>query len=190
MNKILRYFHLRQWLIFDRERTLHLFPVEDQGLGFRRPSSHPGCLNQLLLLLDVPSSPLQHIWAYQVCPAVFLATRSNSPPGGDRLTALPLSLPKRPKHTAAGSDDTTTKSIIDLWPKMAWYQVHLWTTLYLNMLFVMDNPWLAQKSKNKTPFRFRSGRPFLPIKPLKVTPSMPTWALKAWICSVHWLTGF
>ena len=34
------------------------------------------------------------------------------------------------------------------------------------MVFVMDRLWLAQKSNNKTPLGFRSGRPFLPITPL------------------------
>ena len=43
----------------------------------------------------------------------------------------------------------------------------------------MDNPWVAQKSKSKTLLRFRSGRPFLPITPLQVSPSLPTWALKS-----------
>jgi len=76
---------------------------------------------------------------------------SNSTPGGDQLTALPLSSP------------------------VAWYQ--LCATLCSNTVFVMDNRWLAQKSKNKTPFRFRSGRLFLPITPFQVTPSLPTWAL-------------
>ncbi len=36
----------------------------------------------------------------------------------------------------------------------------------LKMVFVMANPWIAQKSENKAPLRFRSGRPFLPITPL------------------------
>ena len=49
------------------------------------------------------------------------------------------------------SADTTTKSIIDLWPKVVRYQVHLWATLCSNMVFVMASPWLAQKSNNKAP---------------------------------------
>jgi len=35
------------------------------------------------------------------------------------------------KTYAHRSDDMTTKSIIYLWPKVAWYQVHLWATLCL-----------------------------------------------------------
>ena len=42
----------------------------------------------------------------------------------------------------------------------------------------MHNPWLVKKSKNKTPLRFRLGRPVLPVTPLQVTPSLPSWAFK------------
>lgn len=38
----------------------------------------------------------------------------------------------------------------------------------------MANPWQAQKSKNKTPLWFRSGRLLLPIMPLQVSPLLPT----------------
>lgn len=41
------------------------------------------------------------------------------------------------------------------------------------MVFVIANPWLPQKSNNKAPFRFRSGRPFLPVTPFQVSPSLP-----------------
>uniref|UniRef100_A0A3B3BJC0 Ig-like domain-containing protein n=1 Tax=Oryzias melastigma TaxID=30732 RepID=A0A3B3BJC0_ORYME len=37
----------------------------------------------------------------------------------------------------------------------------------------------CQKSNNKTPLGFRSGRLFLPITPLQVPLSLPTWALKS-----------
>ncbi|TWW71350.1 hypothetical protein D4764_17G0008330, partial [Takifugu flavidus] len=43
-------------------------------------------------LPGVPSRPSQHIWACQVCPATFPTIGANSPPGGDQLTAPPLSL--------------------------------------------------------------------------------------------------
>ena len=49
------------------------------------------------------------------------------------------------------SDDTITKSIIDLWPRVLWYHVHLWASLCLNMVFIIDRLWLAQKSNNRTP---------------------------------------
>ncbi|TWW56196.1 hypothetical protein D4764_08G0001830, partial [Takifugu flavidus] len=44
------------------------------------------------------------------------------------------------------SDDTTTKSIIDLRPKASWCQMHMWTPLCLNKVFVVDNLRQAQKS--------------------------------------------
>ncbi len=65
------------------------------------------------------------------------------------------------------SDDTTTNTIIGPWPKVAWCQVHFWTILCLNMMFVMNNPWLAQKSNNQAPLGFRSGRWLLPVTPSK-----------------------
>ncbi|MEQ2233696.1 hypothetical protein ILYODFUR_024402 [Ilyodon furcidens] len=37
------------------------------------------------------------------------------------------------------SDDTTTKSIIELQPRVSWCQ-DIWTRLCLNMELVMDNP--------------------------------------------------
>ena len=77
------------------------------------------------------------------------------------------------------SADTTIKSIIDLRPRVSWCQVHRWTSLCSNMVFVMAKLRLAQKSNNWTPLRFRSGRPFLPTTPLQVMLSLPTWALKS-----------
>ncbi|MEQ2162319.1 hypothetical protein GOODEAATRI_018492 [Goodea atripinnis] len=47
------------------------------------------------------------------------------------------------------------------------------------MVFIMDSPLLTQKSNNKTPLGFRSGRLFLPITPLQVSLSFPTWVLKS-----------
>ncbi|KAI3370454.1 hypothetical protein L3Q82_025218 [Scortum barcoo] len=49
---------------------------------------------------DVPNRPSQYVWVCQVCPTSSSASGSNSPPGGDRLTAQPLSLPECPRHTA------------------------------------------------------------------------------------------
>lgn len=40
---------------------------------------------------------------------------------------------------------------------------YLWITVCVNMVFVMANSWLAQRSNTKAPFRFRSGRPLFPI---------------------------
>jgi len=77
------------------------------------------------------------------------------------------------------SNATSTKSIIELQPRVSWCQVHIWTPLCLNMVFVMDSPWRAQKSNNRTPLWFRSGGPFLPITPFQVSLSLPKWALKS-----------
>ncbi len=51
---------------------------------------------------NVPSRPLQYAWVCRVCPASSPAIGSNSPPGGDQLTAPPLSSPECPRHTAEG----------------------------------------------------------------------------------------
>ena len=59
-------------------------------------------------------------------------------------------------------DDLAIKSILKL-PKVSCFQVHIWTPLCLNMAFVMDSLWRAQKSNNKTTLRFRCGGPFFPI---------------------------
>ena len=64
------------------------------------------------------------------------------------------------------SDGTNTKWIIDLWSKVFWCQC----TGIHGSPYVMANPWLAQKSNNKAPLRFRSARPLLPITPLQVSP--------------------
>ena len=67
-------------------------------------------------------------------------------------------------------------------PKVSRCQVHTWTPLCLNMLFVMDNLWRAQKSSNRTPLWFKSGwggGAFFPVKPLQVSLSLPTWASKS-----------
>ncbi len=49
-----------------------------------------------------PADPLQYAWVCRVCPASSPAIGSNSPPGGDQLTAPPLSSPECPRHTAEG----------------------------------------------------------------------------------------
>lgn len=58
---------------------------------------------------------------------------------------------------------TTTKSIINLWPRIPWCYVHWWTPLCMNMVLVMDKPILELKfsSVQLTPLRFRCWRPFL-----------------------------
>lgn len=43
----------------------------------------------------------------------------------------------------------TTRSIINLKPRVFWYHIH-WTVLYTNMVFVIAKPWLAQESNNST----------------------------------------
>ncbi|KAI3355685.1 hypothetical protein L3Q82_004277 [Scortum barcoo] len=58
-----------------------------------------------------------HVWVCQVYPTSSSASGANSPPGGDRLTAQPLSLPECPRRTAGDQMKATTKSIIDLRPK-------------------------------------------------------------------------
>ena len=45
-----------------------------------------------------------------------------------------------------------------LWPKVLWYQGHFWASC-LSMVFVIDNPWQAQKSNSDPPFRFRPKGP-------------------------------
>ncbi|MEQ2313550.1 hypothetical protein AMECASPLE_003113 [Ameca splendens] len=49
---------------------------------------------------------------------------SNSLPGGDQWTAQPLSPPKCFKTFRQRSEDVTTKSIIDLLPRVSRCQVH------------------------------------------------------------------
>ncbi len=51
---------------------------------------------------NVSSRPLHYAWVCRVCPASSPAIGSNSPPGGDQLTAPPLSSPECPRHTAEG----------------------------------------------------------------------------------------
>lgn len=65
-------------------------------------------------------------------------------------------------------------------PELPWgqvllhvHQVHLWTLLCSNMVFIMVNPWLAQKSNNKAHLGIRSDGLFFPITPLQVTPHHP-----------------
>lgn len=48
-------------------------------------------------------------------------------------------------------DDSTTKSISELWSKLVWNQVHLWTIMFAN-------PCWAQNSNNRTPPGCISGR--------------------------------
>lgn len=54
-----------------------------------------------------------------------------------------------------GPQMCTTNSIIDLWPRVLCYQLHLCITLCLNMVFVSANPLLAQESNNKAPLTFK-----------------------------------
>ncbi|TWW81786.1 L-xylulose reductase [Takifugu flavidus] len=51
-------------------------------------------------LLGVPRRPSQYVWVCRVCPASFPTIGANSPPGGNQLTALPLSSPGCPEHAA------------------------------------------------------------------------------------------
>ena len=89
---------------------------------------------------------------YQVWLASFPAIWSNSPPGHNQLTAQLLSSPKCPEHTAL---DLIRK----LWSRSSIYGQECpdATCIYghwcLNMVFVMDKLWLAQKSNIKTPLR-------------------------------------
>lgn len=76
------------------------------------PQHPPGCMKKFFwrfmvkdlfdrsLHQDIPSSPVLLIWVFQVCPAASPATWSNSPPGGDQLTALSRSWPKCQEHIA------------------------------------------------------------------------------------------
>lgn len=52
--------------------------------------------------------------------------------------------------TQGHRSNETTKTIIELQSQVSWYQVHLWTTWCSNMVFVIDNAWLAQKSNDRT----------------------------------------
>lgn len=45
--------------------------------------------------------------------------------------------------------------LINLWPRVFWYQVHVWSARCSDMVFVKVNPWFAQKYNNKATFKFR-----------------------------------
>jgi len=122
------------------------------------------------------SSPILLIWSYQVCRTVFPANGSNLSPGSDQLKAVPLSSPERPSHTAIGL--MTRLQILSSPFGQRWLATR-YTLNHLMLEHNFCNPWLAQKSKNKTPLRFRSGKLFLPISPLQVTSPLPIWALKS-----------
>lgn len=50
--------------------------------------------------------------------------------------------------------------IIDRHPRVSWCQMHLWTPLCSNMVLVMDEQWLAQKSNNWISLGYRLGSSF------------------------------
>lgn len=77
---------------------------------------------------------------------------------------------------AAANPMTQSQSRSPNWGKC---QVHIWTPLSLNLVFILNNPWWAQKPSNRTPLRFWSGWPLLPNTPLQVSLSLLMWALKS-----------
>ncbi|KAI3369221.1 hypothetical protein L3Q82_007502 [Scortum barcoo] len=86
------------------------------------------------------------------------ASGSNSPPGGDRLTAQPsLSSPECPRHTAWRSDETTiTKSIIDLRPRGVLVPRALMDTLKLEH-GVRYGQTVTSTEVHRTPLRVQIG---------------------------------
>lgn len=103
----------------------------------------------------IPNRPLQHVWLLPVFPAPATARGSSIWPGGVQL----LSSAECPRHMAEGQ--MTRPQIWSL-------TSGLWSL------------WLAQRSSITTPFRFRSGRTFLPVTPLRVRLLLPRW---------RWLTA-
>lgn len=71
---------------------------------------------------------------------IFGLARSTQPPECDHFKAQSLSSPECLTDVSLRSDETTTKLIIDLWPRVLWYQVH---SSCLSMVFIMDKPWLT-----------------------------------------------
>lgn len=72
--------------------------------------------------------------------------------------------------------------------RWAWDQVHLWATLWSNTVFDTASPWLAQKSNNKAPPRFRWGELLLLITdaPVELWAGLPESFIlqrKLWKCS-------
>lgn len=95
-------------------------------------------------------------------------TGESTLPGGDWLTALLLSSPECPRNIAGGQMKRTQSrsSISSLGCPSAIF-------FYLNIVFAMDKLWIAEASNNRTPFWFRTGQPFLPIKSLHVWLLLP-----------------
>lgn len=82
-------------------------------------------------------------------PTSSLTIGANVAPSNDQFTGVS-------KICGRKSDDNTTKSIIELWPRVSWWQVHIWAPLCSHMVFLMDHPWWAHKSSNRTPIGFWS----------------------------------
>lgn len=79
---------------------------------------------------------------------------------------------------ATTTASATTKSIIDLSPKVFWYQVHFRTTnACLNMAFVTSS--LCLTPRYKAALGFRPARLFLPVTCLQVSQSLHLWVLKS-----------
>lgn len=79
---------------------------------------------------------------------------------GKVLRSVDISAHLCPRNT----DYTTAKWTINLHPRVLWYQVHLWTPVCSNMVFVVSKQWLSQKYNNKALLGIRSGRPSIPIQ--------------------------
>ncbi|KAI3363950.1 hypothetical protein L3Q82_001557 [Scortum barcoo] len=69
---------------------------------------------------DVPNRPSQYVWVCQVCPTSSSASGSNSPPGGDQVDNSAPLFTRVSKTYGRRSDETTTKSIIDLRPRVSY----------------------------------------------------------------------
>lgn len=88
----------------------------------------------------------------QVCPISSFAIWSNSQQGVSLFIWLSRTHDCR-------SVNTTTKSILDLQPRVFWCQVLLWTPLCSDMVLIIDKLWLVRRLEH----------------PLGSSHSSPTW---------------
>lgn len=101
--------HLHNWGLEHGALRLHILTFPGMGCGSWRP--HGG----------VPPPDVNPHYSFRFSRSLWQP--STSPPDGDHLTAPPLSLPKRPKHTAVGqmTQLQSRSSTFDLWCSGATY---------------------------------------------------------------------
>ncbi|KAK0146020.1 hypothetical protein N1851_014720 [Merluccius polli] len=162
--EVLELLHLGQDLIPDPESALH--PSPDNGLGFGATAAD--ALRLACRYLPAASGvPQAKKFDASLIAGVHQRVRELPPRQAPttlrpqlRSAALTMEVrnmahsdsmsPASPVSKTCGrkSDDMPTKAIIVLRPRVSWCQVHIWTPLCLNMVFVIDNLWQAQKSDN------------------------------------------